>query len=269
MDVATRGYVKIEHPVQQRILGVLEAMTGLDLGAAPRGVDGCGIPVLGIPLGNIALAMARLGLPDDQPEARQAACRRVRRAVAAEPFMVAGSGRFDTLVMEKTGAKALIKTGAEGVYCASFPELGLGAALKVDDGAGRAAEIVMGRLLRRLDILSEAEAAALGGVSERQPAQPCRPYGRRGAACRTDPFLGAIRTPRRGRRCVLSFAVPGASPEDLELEDVREPRARSRRGPAGGRGRRRQLRRYPDDRRPLPGAAGLSLFPGAGGRRPG
>ncbi|HIC81246.1 MAG TPA: asparaginase, partial [Kiloniellaceae bacterium] len=86
MDVATRGYVKIEHPVQQRILGVLEGMTGLDLGAAPRGVDGCGIPVLGIPLGNIALAMARLGRPDDQPKARQAACRRVRRAVATEPF---------------------------------------------------------------------------------------------------------------------------------------------------------------------------------------
>ncbi|HIC81718.1 MAG TPA: asparaginase, partial [Kiloniellaceae bacterium] len=99
-----------------------------------------------------------------QPKARQAACRRVRRAVATEPFMVAGSGRFDTLVMEKTGEKALIKTGAEGVYCASFPELGLGAAVKIDDGAGRAAEIAMGRLLRHLDILSEDEAAALGGV---------------------------------------------------------------------------------------------------------
>src|SRR3546814_6892552 len=83
--------------------------------------------------------MARLGNPDDQPEPRQAARVRLRRAVAAHPFMVAGSGRFDTRVMELTGDKALIKTGAEGAYCAAFPELGLGAAIKVDDGAGRAA----------------------------------------------------------------------------------------------------------------------------------
>src|SRR3546814_18723215 len=72
----------------------------------------------------MALAMARLGNPDDQPEPRQAACVRLRRAVAAHPFMVAGSGRFDTRVMELTGDKALIKTGAEGAYCAAVPELG-------------------------------------------------------------------------------------------------------------------------------------------------
>ncbi|MEO3428044.1 asparaginase [Pelagibius sp. CAU 1746] len=164
LGAPTAGYVKYEHPVQQRILGVLEAMTGLDLSAAPRGVDGCGIPVIGIPLGNMALAMARLGAPDDQPEPRQAACARIRKAVAAHPFMVSGTGCFDTRVMELTGERALIKTGAEGVYCAAFPELGLGAAIKVDDGAGRAAEILMGRLLSHFGILGEDQAAALGGL---------------------------------------------------------------------------------------------------------
>ena len=164
LGAPTRGYVNYEHPVQQRILGVLEGMTGLDLGAAPRGIDGCGIPVIGIPLGNVALAMARLGAPDDQSEARQSACARLRQAVAAHPFMVAGSGRFDTRVMELTGEKAFLKTGAEGVYCAAFPELGLGAAIKVDDGAGRAAEILMARLLARFEILSKDQAAQLGGL---------------------------------------------------------------------------------------------------------
>ncbi|MEQ8355000.1 MAG: asparaginase [Kiloniellaceae bacterium] len=165
LGAPTRGYVNYEHPVQQRILGVLEAMTGLDLGAAPRGIDGCGIPVIGIPLGNMALAMARLGNPADQPEDRQAACAEIRRAVAAHPFMVAGSGRFDTRVMELTGDRALIKTGAEGVYCAALPELGLGVAIKVDDGAGRAAEVLMGRLLRHFNILNDDQSAALGGLS--------------------------------------------------------------------------------------------------------
>ena len=161
LGAPTEGYIRYEHPVQQRVLGILESLTGLDLGGAPRGIDGCGIPVIGIPLGNIALAFARFAAPDDQPEARQAACARIRRAMAAEPFMVAGTGRFCTDLMTATGETVLVKTGAEGVYCAALPTLGLGIALKAEDGAGRAAECAMAGLLRELGVLSEAAQAAL------------------------------------------------------------------------------------------------------------
>ena len=58
----------------------------------------------------------------------------VRAAVAAHPFMVAGAGRFDTEVMKLLGARAFTKTGAEGVFCAALPALGLGVAVKADDG---------------------------------------------------------------------------------------------------------------------------------------
>ena len=160
----TKGYIDYAHPVQQRILGILESMSGLDLSDAPRGIDGCGIPVIGLPLGNLAMAIARLGQPDDQPDARRAACARICDAMAAEPFMVAGSQRFCTRVMQVTGRKALIKTGAEGVYCGTLPALGLGIALKVDDGAGRAANVLMGRLLQRLEVLGPDETAALSDV---------------------------------------------------------------------------------------------------------
>ena len=162
----TKGYIRYEHPVQQRILGVLEVMTGLDLSAAPRGIDGCGIPTIGIPLGNMALAMARFAAPADQPESRQAAVARIHRAIAAEPFMVAGSGRFCTRVIEASGGRALVKTGAEGVYCGAVPSMGLGIALKVDDGAGRAAENLMARLLHRLEVIDDATAASIGGFLE-------------------------------------------------------------------------------------------------------
>ena len=63
--------------------------------------------------------------------------------------MVAGSERFDTVVMEALRERAFIKTGAEGVYCGALPELGLGIALKIEDGAGRAAETAMAALLAR------------------------------------------------------------------------------------------------------------------------
>jgi L-asparaginase II len=157
-----KGYIRDEHPVQQRILGVFEQLTGLRLGDAPRGIDGCGIPVIGIPLGHTAMAMARLADPDDHlPPARAAAAKRVLAAMAGEPFLVAGSGRFCTKVLEVAGAKVVLKTGAEGVYAAALPTLGLGVALKVDDGAGRAAEVAMGRILRDLKLLTADDERAL------------------------------------------------------------------------------------------------------------
>lgn len=158
----TRGYIAYEHPVQQRILGVLEQMTGLRLGDAPRGVDGCGIPVIGIPLGNIAMAMAQLADPQDLPPARAAAARRIVAAMTAEPFMIGGTNRFCTKLMKVAGAKIALKGGAEGVYTAALPTLGLGVALKIEDGAGRAAEVAMGQVLRHLGLLEADELRELG-----------------------------------------------------------------------------------------------------------
>ena len=163
LGVDLNGYIGLEHPVQQRVLGILEQMTGLDLGAAPRGIDGCGIPQFGAPLGNLALAMARFADPHDQPDARQAAIHRIQHAMATEPHMVAGTGRFASRVMAAAAPGVLLKGGAEGFYAAALPNLGLGVALKVDDGATRAAEVVMGRVLCRLGAI---EAGVVDGLSD-------------------------------------------------------------------------------------------------------
>ena len=157
----TRGYIQYEHSVQQRLLGILEQMCGQDLSNVPRGIDGCGIPTIAIPVGHHALAMAKMADPKDLSPARAAACTRILTAMSHEPWYVAGTGRFCTDVMKVTGTKAAIKTGAEGVYMGSLPELGLGICLKVEDGNSRGAEVVMGHLLRHFDIIDKAEAEAL------------------------------------------------------------------------------------------------------------
>jgi L-asparaginase II len=156
-----KGYIGADHPVQRRVTRALEEMCGVELARAPTGVDGCGIPTIGIPLESLALGMARLADPAGLPEGRRDAAERIRSAVAAEPFMVAGTGRFCTDVMAQTGARAFIKTGAEGVYCAALPEQGIGIALKVADGAGRASEAAMAHLLERFGALDEASRQAL------------------------------------------------------------------------------------------------------------
>ncbi|MBV9568330.1 MAG: asparaginase [Hyphomicrobiales bacterium] len=156
-NVDPKGYVRPDHPVQQHIKAVFEEMMDIKLSDAARGVDGCSIPTYATPLEALALAFARFGSGAKLSADHGAAARRLREAVAAEPFMVAGSRRFDTIVMGALGAKVFTKTGAEGVYCAALPQQGLGIAIKCDDGAGRAAEAVMASLICAFVPLTQAE----------------------------------------------------------------------------------------------------------------
>lgn len=162
----TQDYIRQEHPVQQRVLGILERMSGCDLGDAPRGIDGCGIPVIGIPIGNVAFAMAQLADPRDQPEPRQDAARRVCAAMVSEPFYVAGTDRFDSWAIRAADGRAVVKAGAEGVHAAALLEDGIGIVLKVEDGAKRAAEAVMANILLRCDALPAAGEEALREMIE-------------------------------------------------------------------------------------------------------
>ena len=150
LDEEPAGYVRAGHPVQMAVRAALEEVTGAPHRTELAGTDGCSIPTYAVPLRALALGFARFGSGHGLSPARADASRRIRDAVAAEPFMVAGTGRFDTRFMEVFGARAFIKTGAEGVYCGTLPELGYGIALKCDDGAGRAAEIAMSALIERV-----------------------------------------------------------------------------------------------------------------------
>ena len=100
--------------------------------------------------------------------------------------MVAGTGRFCTELMQRLGRRAFVKTGAEGVFCAALPELGLGIAVKAADGAGRAAEAAVVYLLECLKVIGEQDRAALLPVLE----PPIR--------SRAGRLVGAIRVARGG-----------------------------------------------------------------------
>ena len=157
----TKGYSGIGHPVQTRLRKILVEMGGADLRAAPTGIDGCGIPVYGMPLSAMARALARMADPAGLGEKRRAAARRIVAAMTAHPDLVAGPGRFDTLAMQAAPGAFAVKGGAEGVYAAILPSLGLGVALKIDDGAKRAAEVAMAAILNSLGVLSDKQALEL------------------------------------------------------------------------------------------------------------
>jgi len=162
-----QGYVLPGHAVMREVTGALQAATGLDLSTAPRGTDGCSIPTFAMPLHQLALAFARVATGRGLAADHARAARRLRAAVAKAPFMVAGTGRFDTRVMERLGERVFCKVGAEGVYCAALPERGLGVAIKVDDGnTARAAEVVMAAVIEALVVLDAGESALLRSLSD-------------------------------------------------------------------------------------------------------
>lgn len=144
-----RGYIQPDHPTMQAVTGAVAAVTGAALGPANRGVDGCSIPTFVTPLRALARGFARFGTGRHLPEGFAQAAARLRRAVAAHPGMVAGEGRFDTEITAALGEAAFVKTGAEGVHAGALPGLGLGFAVKVADGANRAADAVTAGLLHQ------------------------------------------------------------------------------------------------------------------------
>ena len=162
-----RGYVKAEHPVMREVTAALQAATGHDLAHTPQGIDGCSIPAFAVPLRNLALAFARVGTGTGLSAGHAAAAKQLRAAVAKAPFMVAGTGRFDTRVMERLGARVFCKVGAEGVYCAALPERGLGVAIKVDDGNNsRAAEVAMAAVIEAFVALDDDETTFMRSLSD-------------------------------------------------------------------------------------------------------
>jgi L-asparaginase II len=158
------GYHAFDHPVQQRVRAVLAELTGDDLAHAPVGLDGCSLPTIGLSLAGMARALATIADPRRHKILRQSAIRRLRLAVARDPFMTAGSGRFCTRLMERKGAAVYVKTGAEGVFAAAIPDLGLGIALKIDDGAKRASEVALASILRYFEVLDDADWTALADM---------------------------------------------------------------------------------------------------------
>jgi L-asparaginase II len=153
------GYHRPDHPVQREIAATLAGMAGLAELPEPA-TDGCGVPTWPLTLVQLAGAFARLGAPQGLDPARRAACEQIRAARGAHPELVAGTGRPCPLIMT-AAPDLLVKTGAEGVYAAAVPAAGLGVALKVEDGAGRAATVALLALLEALGALPDDARAAL------------------------------------------------------------------------------------------------------------
>ncbi|MFC3168829.1 asparaginase [Paracoccus fontiphilus] len=148
-------YVDPGHSVQQAVKAAFEEVTGEN--SPGFGIDGCSAPNWSCSLAGLGRAMAAFADPPDDTRGR--AMRRLVDAMRAHPELVAGEGPACTILMRATGGRVAAKTGAEAVFVAILPNQGLGVALKVTDGATRAAEAAITALLVHLGVLGESDPA--------------------------------------------------------------------------------------------------------------
>ena len=160
LDLDPQGYIRPDHPVQAgHVTKAIEAACEVSLADGTPVVDGCGIPVWELRLDALAGGWARLTGTEEG--------RRLYRAMAAEPFFVAGTGRMSTLIMEAGGGAVSVKGGAEGVFCGVHPASGVGWAVKARDGAQRAAEAAVLWLMDDLGFGVEVELEPIRNVAGR------------------------------------------------------------------------------------------------------
>ena len=108
-----RGYERPEHKVQQEIRRVISEICDVTLEQDEIGIDGCSVPTFALPLAAVATGFARLASGRGLEVTRAEAARRLMDACFAAPDLVAGEGRFDTIVMRGLPGTAFAKGGAE------------------------------------------------------------------------------------------------------------------------------------------------------------
>lgn len=152
------GYHLPSHPVQRRMLAEVVRWSEVPEAGVGVAVDGCGVSCFSVPLRAMAASFARFAAAGSAPGSAPS---RIVEAMVEEPFMVGGTGRACTEVMTRTGPRAFVKLGAEGVYGGGLPAQGLGFAIKVADGGRRAVEVALVEVLHALGVLGEDDLEAL------------------------------------------------------------------------------------------------------------
>jgi len=165
-------YLLPSHPLQREIVRAVRRATDAD---PLIGVDGCGAPVYGLPLRAMATLFARLSGPLRLGRLNESAAVAVE-AMRAEPYLVAGRGRSDTLIMEAVPG-VICKVGAEGLHCAALLGQGIGVAVRIDDGSDRAAAPALVTALDILGVLEDEQLERLASVAAPPVLGGGRPVG--------------------------------------------------------------------------------------------
>ncbi len=148
------SYLDRRHPLQEEIATRLGWHAGLDPTTIPYGTDGCGLPTFGLAVEDFARALSHAAATDS-------AFRRCLAAMADHPFLVAGTGAFDTVLMESEGAHLVVKSGAAGVLAGIARDGSLAVVVKLESGSAIGMAQIAARALQLVGLLGQPLAPPL------------------------------------------------------------------------------------------------------------
>lgn len=157
----TAHYNDPKHPLQQEILAIVAEVTRMKAADIHIGIDGCSVPVHGMPIHNMAMGYARFTTPKYLPEKFQEPARKIFHAMTTYPLMVGGHGSFCTDFMTATHGRFIGKLGAESLYCIGVKDKNIGITVKIADGSYRPLFAVVMSTLKQLDLLTPEEEQEL------------------------------------------------------------------------------------------------------------
>ncbi|MGG7579165.1 asparaginase [Rhizobium sp. Nf11,1] len=157
-----------DHPMQVLVKRTVAELCDLDPQDVEWGIDGCNLPTPAFPLDRLARLYAKLASAADRGEGqeglsrRDAALARIFQSMARHPAMVAGEGRYCTVLMRAFNGALIGKLGADASYAIGVRasddtrRLGadgaLGISVKVEDGNIEILYAVVTEILDQLGI---------------------------------------------------------------------------------------------------------------------
>ncbi|TCW85248.1 asparaginase [Burkholderia sp. SRS-46] len=179
IGAAIADYHLPAHPMQVRVMRAVAEACGLRDDEVEWAIDGCNLPTPAFPLDRLARIYASLADGADAVEAgngrphtdRVRALARIHHAMTRHPELVAGDGRYCTVLMRAFDGQVVGKVGADACYgigvraSEQTRRLGadgaLGISVKVEDGNLDVLYRLVSELLERLRIGTAAQRRQL------------------------------------------------------------------------------------------------------------
>ena len=153
-NLPIENYQKKDHPIQKDLIKLIEDLSQYKL--EHIGIDGCTLPNPLMPLKKFALAAAHLADHKKLNEHSNIA-KRIFNSCTKFPEITGGTNSINCILTKLSKGKIFFKNGAEGVFVAIIPEQKSALAVKIMDGAARAAEVAIAGLISELKIINEVQ----------------------------------------------------------------------------------------------------------------
>ena len=148
---SVKDYHLPESAAQRMVRYTISMFTDTPYEDIKIGIDGCGVPVFGVPCDCLAKSYLRMAAPDLVPEKsyRDVTCR-MTKLMGEYSYLLRGRDYICSLL--NTHPNIVAKGGAAGVYAFGLKHQRLGVLFKLYDGTESSWQVIAAEILRQLEV---------------------------------------------------------------------------------------------------------------------